>query len=217
MCRRASSSPDPSGTFISTLHTIFDWMRLGLFTGSRLGEYGQSRRTKGSRYNTVPQSIDAGEWAGTSIAFIAADFIFFTSDLIVVPHDKVSSFHVKRAVSAIQIRFRFDKSKDNFTIRKFSSLAHSFLDPVDAGVSIIRRAQTLGVPAHEPLGVFHTPSAPAYSFITAKTVTDVMHHACVMCHRLSRSSALSAKEYKKSSSAFPSRYGRCLSPTGRCL
>jgi hypothetical protein len=43
------SSPDPSGTFISPLHAIFDWTRLGLFTGSRLGEYGQSRRSKGSR------------------------------------------------------------------------------------------------------------------------------------------------------------------------
>jgi hypothetical protein len=103
-----NSSTDPSGTSLSPLRTIFDWMRLGLFTGSRLGEYGQSRHTKGSWYNTVPQSINAGQCAGTSMAFIAADFIFFTSDLIVIPHDKVSSFHAKRAVPAIQIRFRFE-------------------------------------------------------------------------------------------------------------
>jgi hypothetical protein len=166
------SSLDPSGTFIGPLHAIFDWTRLGLFTGSRLGEYGQSRRSKGSRFNTVPQSIDAGEWAGT----------FFTADLIVIPHDRVASFHAQRAVSAIQIRFRFDKSKNNFTIRKFSTLLHPFLNPVDAAVSILRRAQILGVPANEPIGVFQTPLAITFAFITAKTVTDVMHHACIVAY-----------------------------------
>jgi hypothetical protein len=137
--KEINSSTDSSGTFISPLHAIFDWMCLGLFTGSRLGEYGQSWRTKGSWYNTVPQSINAGKWAGTSIAFIAADFIFFTFNL-------------------------------------------PFLNPVDARVSIIRRAQSLGVPTHEPLRVFQTSSATEFSFITAKTVTDVMHHACVVAY-----------------------------------
>jgi hypothetical protein len=176
------SSSDPSGTFLSPLCAIFNWMRLGLFPGSRLGEYSQSQRTKGSRYNTVPQSINAGKWAGTSIAFIAADFTFFTPNLIMIPHDKVTSFHAKRAVSAIQIRFRFDKSKNNFTICKFSSLAHPFLDPVNAGVSIIRRAQFLCVPAYKPIKVFQTPSATEFSFITATIVTDVMQHACVVTY-----------------------------------
>jgi hypothetical protein len=37
------SSSDPLGTFISPLHAIFDWTRLGLFTGSCLRKYGQSR------------------------------------------------------------------------------------------------------------------------------------------------------------------------------
>jgi hypothetical protein len=176
------SSTDPSGTFISPLHSIFNWTRLGLFTGSRLGEYGQSRRTKGSRYNTVPQSIDAGAWAGSSIAFIASDFTFFTEALIAIPHEQVSSAHARGAVSAIQIRFRYDKSKDNFTIQKFRSLNHSFLDPVDAGVSILHRAHILRVPLDEPLGVFSLPQSKSFSFITAKTVTDVMHHACIVAY-----------------------------------
>jgi hypothetical protein len=33
---KIQSSTDPSGTFISPLHAIFDWTRLGLLTGSRL-------------------------------------------------------------------------------------------------------------------------------------------------------------------------------------
>jgi hypothetical protein len=51
------------------------------------------------------------------------------------------------------------------------------LDPVDAGVSIIRQAHILGVPAGEPLGVFSS-SLGNFSFVTASTVTSVMHHAC---------------------------------------
>jgi hypothetical protein len=176
------SSTDPSGTFISPLHAIFDWTRLGLFTGSRLGEYGQSRRKKGSRYNTVPQSIDAGIWAGSSIAFIAEDFTFFTSTLIAISHDQVSTYHAKKLVSAVQIRFRYDKSKDNFTIRKFRSLDHPFLDPVDASVSILRRAQLLKVPPEEPLGVFTSSISIPFTFITATTVTQVMHHACIIAY-----------------------------------
>jgi hypothetical protein len=39
---------NPSGTFISPLHAIFDWTHLGLFTGSRLGKYGQSWQKKGT-------------------------------------------------------------------------------------------------------------------------------------------------------------------------
>jgi hypothetical protein len=81
--------------------------------------------------------VDAGTWAGTSIAFIAQDFTFFTSDLIMIPHDQVASFHAQRAVSAIQIRFRFDKSKEHFSIQKFRFLDHPFLDPVDAGISCL--------------------------------------------------------------------------------
>jgi hypothetical protein len=176
------SSTDPSRTFMDSLSAIFDWTRLGLFTGSRLGEYGQSRRTKGTRFNTVPQSVDAGPWAGSSIAFIAEDFTFYTASLIAIPHDQVAVLHAKHEVSAIQIRFRYDKSKDNFTIRKFRSLDHPFFDPVDAGVSILRRAHLLGVPANEPLGVFQTPSSSTFLFITAKTVTDVMHHACIVAY-----------------------------------
>jgi hypothetical protein len=121
------------GTLISPLHAIFDWTRLGLFTGSRLGKYGQSRRKKGSGYNTVSKSI----WAGSFIAFIAKDFTFFTSTLIAIPHDQVSTYHAKKLISAVQIRFRYDKLKDNSTIQKFSFLAHPFLDPVDASVSIL--------------------------------------------------------------------------------
>jgi hypothetical protein len=180
--REIQSSSDPSGTYISTLHAIFDWTRLGLFTGSRLGEYGQSRRKKGTRFNTVPQSIDAGEWAGKPLAFIAEDFTFFTSDLIVIPHDRVSSYHARHAVSAVQIRFRYDKSKNNFLIRKFRSLDHPFLDPVDASVSILRRAQLLCVPSDEPIGVFSSNISVPFSFVTAATVTKVMHHACIQTY-----------------------------------
>jgi hypothetical protein len=41
--KEIQSSSDPSGTFLSPLYAVFDWTHLGLFTGSQLGKYGQSR------------------------------------------------------------------------------------------------------------------------------------------------------------------------------
>jgi hypothetical protein len=92
------------------------------------------------------------------------------------------SYHAQKLVSAVQIRSRYNKSKDNFTIRKFSSLDHPFLDQVDASVSILRRAHLLRVPSAEPLGVFTSSFSVPFTFITATTVTQVMHHACISAY-----------------------------------
>jgi hypothetical protein len=93
----------------------------------------------------------------------------------------VPSYHARRAISAIQIRFCYDKSKDNFTTWKFRSLDHPFLDLVNTGVSILQRAQLLQVPSIEPLGVF-SATLGSYLFVTASTVTSIMHHACVVAY-----------------------------------
>jgi hypothetical protein len=167
--------------FISILHAIFDGTHLGVFTGSQLGKYGQSRCKKGTRFNTVPRSVDAGEWAGCSLAFIAANFIFFSPEMIAIPHLDVPSHHTCWSVVAVQIRFGYDKSKDNFITQKFSNLDHPFLNPIDAAVAILCHTQFLGVPAEEPLGV--SRSLPgAYSFIKDSNVTDVMCHTCELAY-----------------------------------
>jgi hypothetical protein len=67
---------DPT-TFCDLLAVVFDWLCLGLHTGLYLGEYGQSKVPSGQLFATIPYSIDAGEWAGTPLAFIVSDFTFF--------------------------------------------------------------------------------------------------------------------------------------------
>jgi hypothetical protein len=178
------SSSDPAATFVGPIAAVFDWTRLGVFTGSRLGEYGQSRRPKNTRFNTVPKSIDAGEWAGRALAFLQEDFTFYTPTKLVIHRDNLCLFHASSSISEVHIRFRYDKSKDNFTIRKFRRTGHPYLDPVDASVSIFRRAHSLRVPSDEPLGVYcsdRTASTP-YSFIADAIVKRVMQQACKLAY-----------------------------------
>jgi hypothetical protein len=171
------ASSDPAGMFLSELHAVFDWIRLGLFTGSRLGEYGQSRLRKGIRFNTIPSSIDAGEWAGRSLAFIASDFTFYNHSRHVIDHSDVPAQYAQAQIRDVHIRFRYDKSKDNFLIRKFQTLDHPIFNPVDAIVSIFRRANVLQIPPEEPLGVFSTHPR-TYKFIKDTSVCKIMRHAC---------------------------------------
>jgi hypothetical protein len=54
---------DPSpGTFICPLHAIFDWTCLGLFTGSRLGQYGQPWQAKRSCQTITCVAISNASW-----------------------------------------------------------------------------------------------------------------------------------------------------------
>jgi hypothetical protein len=46
-------------TFLSQEYACYDWTRLGLFTGSRISEYGQVKIPPGARYATVPSTHDA--------------------------------------------------------------------------------------------------------------------------------------------------------------
>jgi hypothetical protein len=60
-------------------------------------------------------------------------------------------------------RWRYDKSKSTFTIRKYQRVRHPFLDPVGAAIRLLHHADDLvGVPAKEPLGVFKHLAKPSY-------------------------------------------------------
>jgi hypothetical protein len=39
---------------------VYDWTMLGLFTGSHVPKYAQTRLKAGIRYNTIPITVDAG-------------------------------------------------------------------------------------------------------------------------------------------------------------
>ena len=145
---------------------VYDWMRLGVFGGCRPGEWAQTSASRDT-FATAPLSADAAGWAGTPLAFIRSDFSFYDAHGFVLQIDAAIAYPA-RAVY-VHLRWRFDKSPRNFVIRKFRRTDHPILDPVDAAISILDRAQRLGVPMDEPIGVFRRTSGGRWTFIQSST------------------------------------------------
>jgi hypothetical protein len=133
-------APDPFSSFLSLSYAVYDWLRLGVFTGSRLSEYAQSKLVANQCFQTIPHNADADCWAGQPLAFIRPDFEFFDALHHLVPLSDLFSSHKQGLVLTVHVRFRFDKSAENFSVRKFSRTDNAILDPVDATVSILHRA-----------------------------------------------------------------------------
>jgi len=158
---------------------IFDWTRLGTFTGSRVSEYAQTLARKGT-FSRVPDSLDAGNWKNTPIAFMFSDFTFLTKAGRVVPHNWLQQ--LGHTVHELHIRFRFDKSPRNFTIRKFRRSGHNFLCPILGGISVISRAIALQVPPNEPIGVYRTSNKGTYTFLRSYDIITRMQAVCRLAH-----------------------------------
>ena len=156
---------------------VFDWTRLGCFTGSRANEYAQTTARRND-YSRVPNLPDAGEWAGMPLAFVDIDFTFYTKDSIRIP---LAELRLRQAeVYELHVRFRYDKSQQNFTIRKFRRSGHHYLCPVLAAISIILRAQILHKrPEIEPLGVFRIDRKGSYTYLMSRDIIKIMRSAVV--------------------------------------
>jgi hypothetical protein len=168
---------------LSTEAAVFDWLRLGCFTGSRVGEYAQSH-AKLHHFARVPHNADAGKWAGTPIAFCQDDFTFYTKDMnSVQPH---LLQHKESTIHFVHIRFRYDKSKNNFTIRKFQLSGHPILCPIKAALSIIYRASALGSTPAEPLAVRAYTEAKKplirYTYLRSQDIIKHLRTACKQCY-----------------------------------
>ena len=173
---------DPAA-HLDEVAALTDWCFLGLHTGSRLGEYGQS--TGGCLdphvFATVPHVADAGVWAGSPIAFIAADFLVFDSARRLVPHASLLSIDLTVLQGGeVHIRFRFDKSRVNHSWRKFRQLPGDPYCPVLRTVSILRRAATLGVPAGYPVGVFR--ALGSFRYINGDRMSFFLKRICVAAY-----------------------------------
>jgi hypothetical protein len=99
------SSPDVLATFLRREYAVYDWTRLGIFTGSRVAEYAQTRLKKGIRYNVIPTSDDAGIWAGQALAFLRDDFIFYDTNHTLIEHSQLHRQHLQGHVQSVHIRF----------------------------------------------------------------------------------------------------------------
>jgi hypothetical protein len=173
----ATSTLPPNQTFLTQEYVVWDWLRLGIFTGSRLSEYGQSNLRRGQRYQVIPSSEDTGIWAGQPLAFIRADFTFYDASDCLIAHDAIFHCHRKKQITMVHIRFRYDKSADNFSTRKFPSSTDAILNPVDATVSILHRAALLGIASHEPIGVYG--GKLRYYFLRDSHVRDILRRICI--------------------------------------
>jgi hypothetical protein len=113
------TSTDEIDTLLSKASAVYNWTSLGIFTGSRIAEYDQTRLAKGVSYNIVPTTDDAGSWAGQPLAFVGDDFPFYDAAHTLIEHRELHRQHVQVHVQSVHIRFRFDKSPRNFSICKF--------------------------------------------------------------------------------------------------
>jgi hypothetical protein len=165
---------------LDRLAATFDWTRLGCFTGSRAGEYAQTVAKRGD-YSKAPFSSAAGQWQGQPVAFIEEDFVLLDCRSHVIPTTMSTLREGNRLIKELHIRFRFDKSPQNFTIRKFTR-GSGFLCPIDAIVSILIRAKILGVPKREPLGVFRISPAGRYTYIRSQDIIDDIRTACELAY-----------------------------------
>jgi len=162
---------------------IFDWICLGLFTGSRGNKYCQtgSRRNHVSR---VPQDGVAGSHGGEPLAFMMSDFRFLTATATIV--SVLEALAKPHSVVELQICFRFDKSPINGRWRKFSQTEHKYLCPVLAGLSIAQRTLKLCVPRLDPLGVYRlnnqAPHEFAYTYLHSREVITVMRNLVIAAH-----------------------------------
>ena len=73
-----------SSIWLDKTAAVFDWSCLGIFIGSRSGDYAQTV-AKCNKFARVPNSWAAPpQWHNTPIAFIAADFSFYDQHLRLV-------------------------------------------------------------------------------------------------------------------------------------
>ncbi len=171
-------------SFLDKSAALLDWIWLGIQTGSRLGEYGQSTLSGNhpSNFTKVPDTPDAGIWTGTPIAFLTSDFTFFDANGTKLDHPSVLHPTPATLPTQVHIRFHFDKSPTNFTIRKFNRLSGCFLCPVKAVLSILYRATALHIPPHHPIGAYHCSQVGDYHYINGNDMSSYMQHACELSY-----------------------------------
>ena len=162
---------------------VYDWCRLGLFTGSRLSEYAQSKLPRGSHraaWATIPNSPDVPpDQRGMPIAFIAADFTFWSAAMTRIPHS--TAILAPSSVAFVHVCFRCDKSKHNFLIRKYRRIPFSHLCPVAAALSVVARGQRLSPSPQAPLGFFRDRTNRLCT-VRRSDMQKVMRDACILAY-----------------------------------
>jgi hypothetical protein len=168
--------------FIGRMAALWDWQCVTLFTGSRISEYGQNKGTTKEPWDKIPQTVDAGEWAGMPIAFVESDIIFYSESQHVVPHIKCDDPATHHQIRSVHLRFRYDKSKENFVIKSYRrQKASPIICPVQALINICRRAHMLQIPDSEPIAQFRDFEKKNHAFRRCLLSKDVVHSLRTAC------------------------------------
>ena len=124
-----------SASFTSSDSAIANWAILGLHTGYRISEFGQTHSgihlpaVKGTKITT---NVD-----GTAKAFIPEDFTFYSKKRSLQPIKKISSLS---RIHTADICFRFQKNLDNDQIITLArNYKHPDMCPVQAMLRICRK------------------------------------------------------------------------------
>jgi hypothetical protein len=162
---------------------FWDFCCLASYTGSRIGEYGISKLEKGTPpdgFIAIPVNPDVPEeWRGRPQAFIAEDFTLYDAKMCRVSHSKARR-HPDR-VAYVIVRFRYDKSPQNFTTRTFTRVASHFC-PVKAVLSILKRHhRDLDHRANEPLGYYRARNGRRYA-IQGRAMKRYLREVCSRAH-----------------------------------
>lgn len=178
----AASSKNPQGNQ-SMDCVLYDCCRLGLFTGSRLSEYGQGALPRGAPSDgwlPLPTNRDVpAEWQGKPSAFIAQDFEFYDDNRCLISHS--AALQREPEAAYVHIRFRYDKSKHNFIVRKYKRVHGHLLCPAEAALSFIRRGLQMRLNEYEPLAMFFGKNKRRYT-VRGKHIQDFMHRACILAY-----------------------------------
>ena len=157
-------------SFLLLLPCIFDWLRLGIFTGCRSGKYCQTVARKGT-FSKVPFTASP-TMADYAMAFINDDFTFYSRDNVIIPKN-LALFSKRHFPYKLAVRFRFQKNGQNNVTRWFTK-GQDWLCPIDAAISICYRASMLGVKPHEPLAVYLDKPQGSRQFLRSCEVVNAI-------------------------------------------
>jgi hypothetical protein len=166
-------------TFLDRHSLIFNTQCLGIFTGSRVSEYCQSKG-KISEVSRVPAAPGKPEDSGLPIAFIAADFCFLTDRGTHLAHAAV--FANQALAHQLQITFRHDKSGRNYSVRKYAR-GRTWLCPIAAAIKLLYRAHLLQTPPNDPICAYRRLGTSGRRYLRDTEVTDTMRKICIATYK----------------------------------
>jgi hypothetical protein len=172
-------SLNPKIAFLDLHSLVYDTQILGIFTGSRVSEYAQSKG-KRSMVSRVPARPGTKATSAKAVAFVASDFEFLSASGRTVAHTTL--FHSPDAATQLNITFRHDKSGRSYTTRKYGK-GNAWMCPIRAAIRLLHRAHILRIPSHDPICAYQKTGTSGHKWLLSREVTDTMRRICLATYK----------------------------------